>query len=510
MSIFLLLFIAPTFIFLPFFANADLLLNRNNDLTEFFWPIFYYIKQNILFNHLVPSMNTMWFAGTPLLPDPQNPIWYFPNIIFLLLTVDSTILFSLFIHTLFGALGAYIVSRRVAQFSKFTSLFMSAIYISSPIYFSYLEAGHWGLAISWDWIPYLLLSTHMLTTRPRKVAIILFAFSASSIYFNHVPTATILGFAILIYWLYKKAFIYPLIASLLTLILVSPALILQLTWGQDTTRQLLLSRPEMFPTWLGEKEFIKSIFFFNPETEKTITLGIVPGILVLIGFIRLKLKSKILVGLSIFSIALISLNNASPVSPLIQSINYFVLLRVMTRVWILVFFICLFCIGVALERLGPRIAYFLGVLAIVESIIIGYSYYLKPVHQREDIPEEIYKVFQEDWDSYRILCLSRCVPQKESAKRNLQLVEGYGTLQSLSYSLKIQKALNTKWDKYSLSIPPFDVYLYQDIQPNAELLAKSFSTKYVISKYPLTDQDFKFIKRSGSYLLYLDSKYSHK
>lgn len=446
----------------------------------------------------------MFFAGTPLLPDPQNPSWYLPNIIFLFTNIDTGILVSLFAHTLFGSIGIYLASRRVFGFSKKVSIFVTSIFTLSPLPFSYLEAGHWGLSIAWNWLPYLLLSTHKLTSKPDWRTIFLFAASASSIYFNHILTALIVGIPVVLFWLYKRSFRFPFFACLLTFVIISPAFLAQWEWQPQTTRSLLLLQPETFPVWRGKKEFLKTLFFFNPETEKAITFGVFPGVIALFGFLKLKRKLKIILLTLVTLVTFVTLNNVSPILSLLLQIDFFVLMRVASRLWPLVVFIFLFIFGTALEKLGGKIRFILGALAIIESSLIGYSYLVKPISARENIPEGIYQVLESDKTNFRVFCLSRCIPQKEAALRNLHLVEGYGTLQQKDYFYAIQKALNTSWNKYTLSVPPFEAYLYQELQPNAKLLG-AFNTKYVISKYRLTDASFVFWGKFDGYYLYLNA-----
>jgi len=444
----------------------------------------------------------MFFAGTPLLSDPQNPIWYLPNIIFLFANIDTAIFISLFIHTLFGSVGIYILSREVFKFSKRTNIILACLFILSPIYFSYLEAGHWGLAIAWSWLPYLLLSTYMLLQKPNWKMVILFAISASSLYFNHILIAAIFTLPIFIYWFLKKISIFRIYAFILTLLFISPAFYYQISWQSETTRHLLFNYPETFPIWKGKREFVHSFLLFNPETEKAITFGIIPGIIAGFGFLKLKTRQKLLVLLILLVLLALILNNVSPIYHLLLTLKPFILMRVSTRIWPIVFFIFLFLFGKGLEHLSKRLAFLLGILAIVESTLIGYSYIAKPISARENIPPEIYKIFEKDKSDFRVFCLTRCIPQKEAAFRGLKLVEGYGTLQEKTYFDKIQKTLNTRWDKYTLSVPPFEAYLYQELQPNAKLL-REFNTKYVISKYILRDSNFFPLGKFGEYYLYL-------
>ena len=495
--------IAVIFVFLPFFANPDLLLTRNNDLTEFFWPIFYYVKQNILINHTIPTTNEMWFAGTPLLPDPQNPVWYLPNIIFLVFPIDTAIMISSFIHSLLGTFGMYLVARRVFNFKKNVSLIIASIFILSPVYFSFLEAGHWGLAIAWNWLPYFLLSAYFLWAKPNWKTALLFAASASSLYFNHLLTALIVAIPVGLFWIYKRSVRFPLLACILAFIVVFPIFYQQISWQGKTTRSLLLANPETFPIWRGKREALKTLFIFNPETEKAITFGVLPSALALFGFWQLKNRQKLFLFVVLIVLALLVLNNISPLLPILLNTKPFVLMRVATRVWPVAFFTLLFVFGKGLSKLSPKIGLLLGVLAVAESAVISYSYIAKPISARETVPNGVYEILAHDKDNFRVFCLTRCIPQKEAAIRGFKLVEGYGTLQEKDYFEKMQLILNQKWDKYTLSVPPFQTYLSDKPQPNAKILSE-LNTKYVISKYELNDRNFLLLEKIESSYVYKD------
>jgi len=499
--------IVVIFVFLPFLANSDLLLNRNNDLTEFFWPLFYYLKQNLILNQQIPSTNQLWFAGTPLLSDPQNPIWYIPNLIFLTLSIDQAIVASLFAHCLFGAIGIFFLSKKVFRFSLRTNILITALFILSPVFFSFLEAGHWGLAIAWNWLPYFLLSAYTIATKPTWKMILLFATSASSLYFNHILTAIVVAIPVGIFWLVKRKFKYTFLAAGLAFILILPAFYYQMSWQGQTTRQLLLNSPETFPIWRGKSDFLKTLFIFNPATEKAITFGIVPSLIAFLGFLKLKLRNKLLLLLLFLILSLIILNNVSPLYQILIKFKPFVLMRVAIRVWPIAFFPLLFLFGKEIDKLPNKVGLILGSLAIINSALISYSYLTKPVFSRENIPQQIYEIFEKDKSDYRVFCLTRCIPQKEAAIRNLKLVEGYGTLQEKEYFEKMQQALNSKWDKYTLSVPPFDVYLYQKPQPNAKILSE-LGTKYVISKYELIDTSFLKLKELDGYIVYKNNLFN--
>lgn len=485
---------------LPFILHKELLLERNNDLTEFFWPIFFYIKESILLKHQFPITNEVFFAGTPLLSDPQNPIWYIPNVIFLLLSIDSAILISIFIHTIFAAFGSIILCKELFKWNNFTTLVIVFSYIFSSQYFSFLEAGHWGLIIVWSWLPYLMITTLKLAEKFNFKIALLFALSASSIYFGHILTFAISFFSVLVYLIYKRKIKILLFLSFLTFIFVSPALLSQLTWGSETTRKLLLKQPETFPIWMGKKDFFKSLFIFNPSTEKAITIGFGLSILASIGFNKIRNVSKIGVIFIVSMLLLLLLNNVSPIFPILSTNNFFILMRVSTRLWFIIFVLILYLAAIGIESQKRKIVMFLGLFVIVESILNAFTYFKKIPNSRDDIGRKIYEVFDKDNSEFRVLCLTRCIPQKQAAIHHLKLVEGYGTLQDISYYYSLQNALNETWQGYSLVLPPFDLY-NKNIQPDPQRLL-TFNTKYIISKKPLVDEEFKLVIKSDNYFVY--------
>lgn len=520
MSIFIFILVTTAFVFLPFFANPDLLLNRNNDLTEFFWPLFYYSKESILKFHQIPLWNNMFFAGTPLSADPQNPIYYLPNIIFLFFSIDKAILISLMLHTLFGITGAYLASRQIFKFSKTVSIIISILFTFSPKLFSLFAAGHWGLIISYFWIPYFFFFAYRMAKDPNRKWASLFAISFSAIFFNHLITSLIILAGSFLFFLIVKAKEIKLVlfSFILSFGLVSISLIPQLEWLPQTTRNFLLLSPETFPIWNGKREFLQvlllpllkgSRWIVNLDPEKLITLGTVVLVTSISGFIKLPKKIKVYAVLFFAIITLLTLNNVSPIYKFLIRIDWYSLIRVPVKFWILAQLAILALFGFSLEILSkrfPKLILILGVIAICESLIIGYSFLTKPVPANKDIPPiEFYNYFQKDSSNFRIFCLTRCIPQKQAAIRNLQLVEGYGTLQQQNYFSQMKKITGSYWpDKYSLSIPPFEVYLYQKLKPNLELLSR-FNTKYIVSEYPISDNNLNLKLKSQGYYLYINN-----
>ncbi len=118
----------------------NLITNRSNDLDNFFYPLIYFIKDQILNHHIFPLWNPMILSGTPLLPDPQSMLFYPPNLLFLLLPINIGFIIIFILHAVWSAVGIYHSSKEL-KFSRLTTWFLSVIYIFSPEVFGVLEAG---------------------------------------------------------------------------------------------------------------------------------------------------------------------------------------------------------------------------------------------------------------------------------------------------------------------------------------------------------------------------------
>jgi hypothetical protein len=342
-----------TFIFyIPILVNQNNFLNRGNDLTEFFWPIFYFVRESIFKYHQIPFWNNLFFSGTPLLPDPQAPFFYLPNVLFLFIkNIDTGFLISVFLHIFASGIGMYYLCKKGFDFSSKTSIFCAFIYISSPKLSGYMEAGHFGLIASWAWLPFVFLFSILLSKKPSLKIAALLSITLSSLFYTHILIFIITAFAITLLFAYLilkkrtnliKHIIYIFISGAVCFGLIAVAFLPQLTWQSQTTRNLLLNSPDVYPKWNSFFEFAKasvspiifgSKFIWNLDTEKTIALGFFMSAFSLFGFFKLKRIEKIIITIVLVIIGLISLNNISPIYTLLIRQNWYILLRVSTRFW---------------------------------------------------------------------------------------------------------------------------------------------------------------------------------
>lgn len=459
-------------------------------MTEFFWPIVYWTKEQILKNHQIPLWNNLHLAGTPLVSDPQAPIFYPLNIFTLIMPLDFFFAFSFLVHIALAGVGMYFCSKLAFKFSPKISLLLAFLYALSPKIFAYLEAGHVGLVYSFAWIPFIVLGT--VSLRP-----ILLGISLSLLYYSHLPTFLIVVFPITAFLLWKRKFKTLAVTGSLTFLLTSISLLPQISWQGQSTRYLLLQDRDVYPKWTSVMEASKAIIIPNIGTEKAIALGILPASLAVLGFLKLKKNQRLLITVASLAIGLMVLNNVSPIYSLLLKQNWYVLLRVSTRFWVLIIILTVYLTGVAISKYKSKLIYVLAILAIAESVFRGTAYFKKPVNVNST-PKEIYEFLAEDKSLFRVYCISRCISQKDAAIYNLELLDGYSTLQQLNFYKHAWQLTGAYWNYYTLSIPPYGI---DTKNPDIKSLGE-YNVKYIISPTPLKDQNFSLKKRIDNFLIY--------
>jgi len=517
----LFIFIFVSFFYLPILSAPNILTNRGNDLTEFFFPIFYFVRETIFKYHQLPFWNNLFFSGTPLLPDPQAPIFYLPNIIFLFLeSIDTGFVVSIFLHIFIGGVGMYYLAKRGVGLSRSSSLFCSFLYTASPKLSGYIEAGHYSLITSWAWLPFAFLFTIFLAKKSTLKNTISLSLFLSLIFYCHVLIFGItIIFLCLLYFYLKKNPVPILISGAICFGFIAISLLPQLSWQSQTTRNLLLSGPDVYPKWLGFKEFIQASllpifmgpkFIWQLDTEKTISVGFFTLFFSSIGFLKTNKRTGMIVGIILLIILLVSLNNISPFYNFLIRQNWYILLRVSTRFWFLFVFISILLAGKGYEFISKRknirfLILVLAILSVVELLLTSWTKILKPIELNSNLaPKGIYEYLSSGKSMFRVFCLERCLSQKESAIYGLQLVEGYGTLQQMNYYIYSEQLSQAYYrNRYTLSIPPFEIFEYENLQPYSPNLS-AYNIKYVISDHLLRDKNLGLVNRFGKYFVYLN------
>lgn len=512
---FLLIFIAVLVYYLPILFKPALILSRGNDLDGFFWPIYYYTKTHLMLDRVLPLWNNLFLAGTPLLLDPQAPLFYPLNILALFLPLNSFFIFSFILHSLLGGVAMYFCAKWGFNFSSKTSIFLAIFYLATPKLASFMEAGHVGLVNSLTWIPLAIFAALKLRQTPKIKYSILLAVSLALVYFSHLPTFLIVSLAIGLLSITKKSIFHLTLAVILVFGLTAVSLLPQMEWQKVSTRYLLLKDKDVYPKWKSITEPLKIMFMpwangadslQKIDSEKWITLGILPTILTTIGFFKLKRKFKLLTLLTVGVIFLIILNNASPIYPLLLNQNWYLLLRVSTRFWILIIPIVLYLIGLVLEKNKSKLVFWVASIAIIESTLLGWLYLQKPIAQDKNLAsKEVYEYLTKDKSLFRVFCLTRCLSQKEAAIYNLRLLDGYSTVQQKNFNQEAWQLTGAYWNYYTLSIPPLGTFS-EKIKPDPKSLGE-YNVKYIISPYNLVNLNLLLKTTIGKFYIYENRLY---
>lgn len=426
------------------------------------------------------------------------------------------------LHTFLGSIAIYLLLKYQLKLSLQATLFSSFVFIASPRLAGYLEAGHSGLVASWGLLPWILFAVFTLAKSPKYLWMVMLAISLSGVFFTHTITFLIAGVAAIILFLVLKIFYYTknqkssalyfFLGLLSAAGLSAVTLLPQMEWTPQTTRFLLLQSRDVYPKWSGIKEFLGNIFIpeisvWSTDTEKWLALGFIVLILSFIGLMQLKTRAKILLILTGIAIFLISLNNASPLYKLFMRIDWYVLSRVSTRVWFIPALSVVILSGMGIENLRKKggkclfIILLIGV-ALAEVLYLSWAKVLKPLPVESNyVPAEVYQYLNNDPDRFRVFCVERCFSQQEATTANLELIEGYNTLQQTNYYKHMWQLSGGYWNYYTLALPPQGDFLENRLQPNAASLG-AYNTKYVLSTYPLKDKNLVAEKQFGNFIIY--------
>lgn len=501
-----------------------LITNRSNDLDSFFFPLIYFIKDQILRYHVIPLWNPMILSGTPLLPDPQSTLFYLPNVLFLLLPINTGFIFIITLHAVLSALGIKLISK-LLKLSKLATIFTLIVYIFSPKLFGLLEAGHYGLIISYYLLPWVAFCLFSLSKKFNKKIFILLIITLLAIFLNHVLTFFITAIGLMVFNLFmfwqtseKKYLLIIFFGLLATMGLGAFVLFPQLEWTKYTNRSLLITNPDVYPKWNGLRDFLIDMFvpwllgknyLWNIDSEKWLTGGLMINLLAIIGYINLKKSLKLtILFVSIFTIS-ICLNNISPFYELLIHFPPYLLLRVSTRFWLPFYLILILLAGFGLNKItfqNKRLAYLLFGMGLIEVFSLSFLRISKPVVYPLTVPQGVYSFLGQDKSTYRIFCITDCIPQKEAAMHSLELIEGYSTLIQTNYNREAWQFTGQFWNYYSLSVPPSGIIQFTKIKPNPYALGL-YNTKYIISPYSLDDPHLRLLNNLSGYLIYLNQDF---
>ncbi len=161
--------------FLPFLAYAILIL-------VIFWGVlsppegkilfgpditrYHYFQRQFLGNAIregsVPWWNPFTMMGVPYLEHPQIPVWYPPNLLFVLLPTNIAISWYIALHLFLAMIGMYCALRAMSnvksQMSKVAAWAAGVAFGLSAYFVARIPAGHIDIIAASAWMPLVLMS----------------------------------------------------------------------------------------------------------------------------------------------------------------------------------------------------------------------------------------------------------------------------------------------------------------------------------------------------------------
>ncbi|RJR14769.1 hypothetical protein C4579_04070 [Candidatus Microgenomates bacterium] len=497
---------------LPYLSPIANLISRNNDLS-FFGQRALYLKQQLLENHHLPLWQDQFFAGSPFLGDPQNPLLYIPNYlaVILPLSVFYPIFFSA--HLLLGAIGMYFLTKDLS-FKSTAGIFVALIYILTPKFAAHLEAGHMALLAAYCWFPPFVFAFRRLLRKPTFFMAILTAFAASSIFFNYI---TVFAFVVLVglvmlvryYNFLRIAHIKYFALMLLTFLLITMP---QLITGAMVFSRIIRTRitlADIGPNVVSFRHFLHQLLFpysyglEKLQTEQILFLGVVPTIAAVLGFLFIKRRYQIAVIVLFVPLVIFVMGTKLSIfTYLVTHLPLISLLRIPTRIWFMAIFVIALLSGFALQKLVKKKELQILLIIIVAAELIFFNNLFRISHQELIKPDPIInKVMQkstQEADYYRLYCTTGCLPDVHAYGKGL--VNGYNPVMLDTFFTTAQKAGGYQFGEYALGIPPYQTLADQP-QPNSQALG-DLGVRFVISTYPLTDLGFIFLDQTGPFLRY--------
>lgn len=497
-------------IFLPYWFNTGALVHREGDYKDLVWPDYLFVKESIVKDKEIPLWNPYVLSGIPEVANPQSPLIYPPNLISVILPTGLSIILLTYLHLIFAAFFLFLLANKKLKWNNTSSIVTAIVYILSPYIWGKISVGHISHVFAYSLIPAIIYFSFNYYKEKKVKDLLLISLVLSLVYLNY-PTLwfyTILfGGICYLYMLVNnkelKKSLLLLTAPIFSLLFISPLFFVQLQASNLITRSELRFEDLAIPIW-SIKRFILSITLpptvtGDLETEVWLFPGLSVLVLSAISFLKIK-KHKLILACLVIFILLITLGKRTPVFELL--VNYFPgfsYLRVTTRDWFVFILILAFLTGGLFEY---KFKYKKVLICIIFFELFIFSF-LRLV---------TYPVFGTSFNTnylvnfndpqYRVYCTSRCISPKDLIEKNIKSADGYHLLILKGYRDKIAEAGGFKPPKYTGNIPGYE---QEGAQPDAVKLGE-FSIKWVISKYPLTDQSFIQIDKKDNYYIYENLK----
>ncbi len=169
------------------------------DLSTYFYPYRQYAAAALRQANL-PLWNPYLFQGVPFLANQQTAVLYPPNALYLLFSPETGLALSIALHLLWGALGVYVLARRVVGLIWPAAIGSAVVFGLSG--FLGAQVGHVNQVNAAVWLPWAVLTAHHLYSgRSVRWATVLSCLLALQFLAGHAQPSYMTLVAVMLYWL---------------------------------------------------------------------------------------------------------------------------------------------------------------------------------------------------------------------------------------------------------------------------------------------------------------------
>ncbi len=493
----------------PFLINPHSLTSRNGDFSDLVMPDYYLFKDSVWRFHQIPLWNPTLFSGVPEIANPQSPIIYPPNYLSLILPVDLTIVLLVVFHAFVAGIFLFLLARELG-WSRLSAVATSFVYTFSPFFWGKVAVGHLSQSFAIFLVPPILyFGACLLRGFKRKDFLFLLLFL--SLQYLNYPTLwyfTVLFGGFCFGWisLAKKQYIQLIVVPLaagLSLVLILPIFLAQLTAGPLITRSSLSFSDLAIPLW-NLKRFLVSVvvpsnLVGDSETEVWLYPSLAAAALALLGWRKLSRTYKGASLVVIIGVVLITLGDRTPLFGLLTAyFPGFSYLRVATRDWFVLVAVISILAGWGLNKITGRWRNILAGLIFVDLLVFSaWRLWSVPKIMTQRINGQLEQFLNQD-NSFRYYCTSRCLSALYTFPRGISTADGYHLIILKTYREAISRAGGFPPPKYTGNIPSVDDTA---AQPSAKELG-SFAVKWVVSDHSLSDSNFAKMDHVEGFTLY--------
>jgi len=486
------------------------------DLVVSHWSNAALIKDAVARDFRVPLWNPAYGAGRPVAADPLAALWYPPTHLVHVFAVRDHLLLLLVGHLIFAGAGVIVLARRMLHISPIAAVVAALAFVASPRLIAHLGAGHLTMIQTIAWLPWAAVGCCATVQRPVRwagpfavvLALMVLAGHPQLAYYGSMMVA---GLAVWLlgtrWWAYGTSTMLRslgglVVAGSVAVLLAAIHLLPLLEFTAHSTRQHSVRSTDAMSLgaflWalLGRQDPSpiphEGMFFPGLGVLGLATVGVCA-----------RWRTGVPLLLAVGIIAALALGVTSPVYQAVAwALPSFDAFRGLGRIWFvgLLGIACLAGLGVdgVLAGIRPDARRFRVIISTVGTgaLLLSLLAYNRPYLNMKDVrdagvPSALEQAAIDMANNGRVYGVQRNIRQAVAVTLGARLADGYDPLLIEPYVTFMQRAGGYTFDRYQLSVPPFEVYdqeyaTSQDAQPDAHLLGL-LNIEVVVSRTVLRD-----------------------